>query len=503
MTLTSLHLKDICISFPGINVLKDVSLQAHQGKVHALLGANGAGKSTLMKILAGAYSHYKGSIELDDNKIAVRSPRDAKRNGIQVVHQEVDTLLVDTLTVGENIMMEQIVHQKNERSFVHWTSLHKNAQDKLDELNVRVSSKQLVSQLTLAEKQMVVIARAVTMDCRFLVLDEPTAPLSDTETQGLFRLVRSLTKRDVGIIFISHRLPEIYELCDEVTIMRDGRIVAHDQIEHMQQSKMIEHMIGTKLAQQYPEKTKAQETVVLEVTHLSEPGKLNDVNLHLKKGEIVGLAGLVGAGKTEVLRALFGASPNATVELSLHGKHIHLHSPASAVAHGIALVPEERRRQGIFIKDSVRHNLSASSLGKFTKFGLWLHTVSEKKAVSNMISSLGIKAANDTTDLQHLSGGNQQKVAIGKWLLADADVYLFDEPTKGVDIGAKRDIFLLLSKLAKEGKTVLYASSELSEIIGISHRIYVMYDGQITKEFETEGTTEEELMFYCTGGTSS
>ncbi|GGG14135.1 sugar ABC transporter ATP-binding protein [Paenibacillus abyssi] len=495
-----LHMKNISIAFPGVQALTDVDFYTDPGRTHALIGANGAGKSTLMKVLSGAYHHYTGEIWIGDKQVDIRSPKDAKDHGIQIVYQEVDTALISGLTVGENIMIEQTVHDMRGKHIIRWKQLHQTAQGILDKMNVRVSSKKLVNELSLAEKQMVLIARAVSKQCRYLVLDEPTAPLSHNETEQLFRLIRSLRSEGVGIIFISHRLPELFEICDDITIMRDGRLVTRDKIAELDQPKVVEYMLGEKLEAQFPQTERSIGDKWFEARGIHDPGKVNHVDFHIHQGEIVGIAGLVGAGKTELCRALFGASPTASGEIWLQGRKLHVGSPHQAVRQGLALVPEERRKEGVFVEEPVSANLTAAVLSRFCSWGSWLSLRKEKEASEAIIRSLGIKTPSEKTKVQNLSGGNQQKVAIGKWLLADADVYIFDEPTKGVDVGAKRDIFELVTELARRGKCILYASSELSEIIGITDRVYVMYDGGIKKELETRQTDEEEILLYSTGG---
>lgn len=495
-----LEMKGISIAFPGVQALSEVDFHTESGRSHALIGANGAGKSTLMKVLSGAYGHYTGEIWIDGKPAHIRSPKDAKAYGIQVVYQEVDTALIPNLSVGENIMLEQTVHGMKGSHFVNWKSLHRSAQEVLNRLQVNVPTKKLVQDLTLAEKQMVLIARSVTMDCRFLVLDEPTAPLSHSETEALFALVRLLKSEGVGIIFISHRLPELYEICDDITIMRDGRLVIRDEIAKLEQQEVVEHMLGAKLDGQFPQRESHFGESGFEARDIVDDGKVNGVSLVVRKGEIVGLAGLVGAGKTELCRALFGASETARGDLFVNGVKLQAKEPHQAVRGGLALVPEERRREGIFVEESVVVNLTASSLSKFSGLGSWVNRKREKQASEGIIRDLGVKTPDGQAKVRNLSGGNQQKIAIGKWLLTDADVYIFDEPTKGVDVGAKRDIYNLIAELASKGKCIVYASSEISEIIGITDRVYVMYDGKIMKELETARTNEEEIMLYSTGG---
>jgi simple sugar transport system ATP-binding protein len=497
---TLLEMKNISIEFPGVKALNEVTFSTETGTAHALIGANGAGKSTLMKVLSGAYHHYTGEIYLDGKQVTIRSPKDAQNLGIQIVYQEVDTALIPYLTVGENIMLNETVNDMGKKQFISWKHIHEKASTILNSIHVKISSKTLVSELTLAEKQMVIIARSLVKQCKFLILDEPTAPLSYSETNELFRIVRDLKQRDVGIIFISHRLPELFEICDEITVMKNGEFVSREKISETSQNRVVESMLGEKLEKQFPKYNVEIGSKVLEVNGLYDTGLIKNFSMHIRAGEIVGVAGLVGAGKSELCKAIFGASKVTAGEVKMKGKNVRLKDPFQAVNHGLAFVPEERRKEGILVQETVTTNLTAASLGKFSTFLSFLDFKREKKVSGEMISTLGIKTPSEETMVQNLSGGNQQKVAIGKWLIADADVYIFDEPTKGVDVGAKKDIFELIYELAKRGKSILYASCEFTEILGITDRVYVVYDGEVAKELETSLTNEEELLFYSTGG---
>lgn len=500
MAAKRLEMQNITIDFPGVRALNGVDFNTETGRIHALIGANGAGKSTLMKVLSGAHDHYTGEIQLVGEKVEIRTPAHAQKLGIQTVYQEVDTAIIPSLTVAENILLNQTVQAMENKHWINWKQLFKKAEDILSGMNLQIPVKKLAGELTLAEKQLVLIARAISSDCSFLILDEPTAPLSHKETTELFRIARDLAKRDVGIIFISHRMPEIFELCDELTIMRNGELVVNKGIGEVDIHQVIEYMLGRKLEDQFPESVSTFGDLLLEVEGLSDGDKVKNTSLHVKAGEIVGLAGLVGAGKTELCKALFGASPASSGTVKLKGEILKLTSPHAAVKSGLALVPEERRKEGVLVAESVSSNLTAVSLKKFSRFFGFINRRAEKKTAQEYIDALGIKTASENARVENLSGGNQQKVAIGRWLIADADVYIFDEPTKGVDVGAKRDIFELIAQLAAQGKGVIYASSELSEIIGITNRVYVLYDGEPVMELETAATTEEELLFYSTGG---
>ncbi|PKO01377.1 MAG: ABC transporter [Chloroflexi bacterium HGW-Chloroflexi-4] len=495
-------MKNISIDFPGVKALSNVDFSIASGNIHALVGANGAGKSTLMKIMAGAYNHYSGAIYLNGEEVAIRSPRDAKNIGIEIVYQEVDTALVPYLTVAENIMLNVLVNKMDKQVFVRWPKIHQAARQILKRLNIQIDTNEIVQNLKLAQKQMVLIARAIAEDCRFLILDEPTAPLSNTETVELFRLLKDLTQNhNVGIIFISHRLPEIFEVCKDITIMKDGQVVTRKSVTELSVAKVVEFMLGQKLSEVFPKRQVEIGETIFEVNHLTEKeDAVKEINLYVRSGEIVGVTGLVGAGKTELCKTIFGSLKTKSGEIKLNGKKITIKSPFSAVTHGLALVPEERRKEGVLVEEPVFSNLSAATLAKFsTPFG-FIKSLAEKLNARKMINDLAIKTPSENQKVAFLSGGNQQKVAVGKWLNADADIFIFDEPTKGVDVGAKHDIFELIGRLAAAGKGVIYATCEFTEILGITDRAYVMYDGQIAQELVTANTDEEKLLFYSTGG---
>lgn len=500
---TKIRMSNISIEFPGVKALSNVDYEMESGNICALIGANGAGKSTLMKVLAGANPGYEGQIFIDDKPVDIRNPREAKKFGIEIVYQEVDTALIPYLSVAENIMLNSIVNKMGGKQFVNWNEIKKKAKDILGKFNMDLDVNKLVSELTLAQKQMVLIARATVEDCKFLILDEPTAPLSNSETKELFRIVRELADKDnVGIVFISHRLHELFEICRTITVMKDGRVVAERIIDNdLTPKDIVELMLGRKFDDTYPKKKIPIGEVMFEVNDLNEKnGAVKNINLKVKKGEIVGISGLVGAGKTELCKTLFGALRQGNGEIRLHKKILRIKDPHSAVKQGIALVPEERRKEGILVEDPVYSNLSATSLKKYSDKFSFVSKKKEKEAARSIIKDLGIRTPSENQFVKFLSGGNQQKVAVGKWIVSDAEIYIFDEPTKGVDVGAKRDIFELIERLAAMGKGIIYASCEFAEILAIADRAYVMYDGRIVNEVEVSTTSEEELLYYSTGG---
>lgn len=497
-----IEMKNISIEFPGVKALDAVDFSLEGGTIHALVGANGAGKSTLMKVLAGANAHYTGEIIINGEAVEIRSPREAKKLGIEIVYQEVDTALIPYLSVAENVMFNVLVNDMGKRQLVNWNEIKKKAKQVLERLNVKLDVNCLVSELTLAQKQMVLIARCVVQECRVLILDEPTAPLSDTEAKELFRVVRELAADGVGVVFISHRIHELYEICEVITIMRDAKFVLKMPLtKEVEPNFIVEAMLGRKIEDNYIKITVEIGEPLLEIQGLTEKsGKIKDIHLVVRSGEIVGIAGLVGAGKTELCKTLFGAYQQTKGKIMLRGKEIRSKTPHAAVKNGLALVPEERRKEGVLVTDPVYSNISVAAMKKYVNVFNVINRKKEKEDARNMISDLRIKTPSEDRQVALLSGGNQQKVVLGKWLNSEAEIYIFDEPTKGIDVGAKRDMYELIERLAQEGKGAIYATCEFGEILSICDRVYVMYDGEIVKELKVSQTNEKELLYYSTGG---
>lgn len=504
MEKITLETRHVSIEFPGVKALDDVNFAVSTGEIHALVGANGAGKSTLMKVVAGANPTYTGDCYLNGKKVEFRNPVDAKKLGIQIVYQEVDTALYPTLSVAENIMQNDMV-MGNTGWLVNWDKINKEGRAALDHLHItkdQIDEKTMAGNLTLAQKQMVLIAKAVRSHCNFLILDEPTAPLSNTETEELFRVVRHLHETEnIAIIFISHRLNEVVDVCKNYTVMRNGKLVATNPItENTTTKEIVELMLGRSFEENFPKEEHEIGEKLFEVDHLSgADGKVNDVSFYVRKGEIVGIAGLVGAGKSELCKTIFGAYQHDSGDIILDGKKLTIKKPADAVKERIALVPEERRKEGVLVDETVSFNLSAASLTKFCK-GSFINTAAVNKNANEYVDDLGISTPSIKQLVKNLSGGNQQKVAVGKWLETDCDLYIFDEPTKGVDVGAKQDIFRLINDIAARGNAVIYASCENQELLSLTDRMYVMYSGEIMAELETAKTGEDEIMYYSVGG---
>ena len=502
MEKNRLETKHVSIEFPGVKALNDINFSIESGEVRAVVGANGAGKSTLMKVFAGANPTYTGEVFFNGEPVELRDPAAAKKLGIEIVYQEVDVALIPDQTVAENIMMNYIVGGMKNKAIINWGYIRKEAKKTLDRLHIDLDINKLVGKLTLAEKQMVLIARAIQSTCNFLILDEPTAPLSVSETEKLFELVNHLiANENIAIIFISHRLNEILQICHRITVMRNGEIVDETDITPETTIEyIVSKMLGRSLEENFPKVEFKEGEVGFEVRNLSdEEGAVKDVSFYIQKGEIVGIAGLVGAGKSELCKTIFGDRRKKSGQILVNGKEIDIKNPSDAVSNGIGLVPEERRKEGVLVDEPVYFNLAAAALPKYSD-GILLN---RKKQVANAvekIESLGIKTPSPAQKVALLSGGNQQKVAVGKWLSADCDVYIFDEPTKGVDVGAKRDIYKLIADIAASGKCALYVTCETTEILALTDRTYCMYSGEITANLKTSETNEEEIMYYSTGG---
>jgi simple sugar transport system ATP-binding protein len=499
-----IELTGITVDFAGVRAIDNCNFTIESGEVRAVVGENGAGKSTLMKVISGVYSHYEGDIFIDGKNVRISSPNDAKNFGIETVYQEVDTALFPNLTVGENIMFNKMVYSMDKKIMINWSSINKASKKVLDELNLSINPNTLVSTLSIAEKQMVLIARAIQEDCRFLILDEPTAPLSSTEVEELFKVVRQLSDdKNVGVIFVSHRLSELFEICKTITVLRNGEMVVEklDITPKLTINDIVTYMLGTSIDEIFPRKNTNIGGVLFEAKQLCDlEGKVNQVDITLGEGEIIGICGLVGAGKTELSKLLFGADKCRGGKMFIRGKEVDFKNTSISTNHKVALVPEERRKEGVFVTLDVISNLSIACIDNFLNAFIFTNIQKEVEHAKKHIKDMRIITSSPFKKVKNLSGGNQQKVAIGKWLAADADIYIMDEPTKGIDVGAKREIFDLIYGLADEKKGVIYISSEIKEILAVTERVYVMYNGRIQKELVTSDTNEQEIMFYATGG---
>lgn len=498
--MNRLEMNSINLAFSGFRALSQVAFTLRGGSVHALTGANGAGKSTLMAVLCGTHAHYEGEIVINNQPVSIRSPRDAKLLGIHLVQQEVDVALVPGLTIAENIMLDRLAEPGLR---FRWRRVREQAREALAQLDISLDVRRTIESCTLAEKQQILLARALSHHCRFLILDEPTAPLDQHESERLFTVVRRLQQQGIGVVFISHRIHELKAICDTLTVLRDGKLIESGPMAELSGEQIVEKMLGHELQDIFPPpRPPHSEEILLQVEGLHDEGLLQDISLRLRKGEILGIAGLAGAGKTELCKALFGASKSRLNHGELNSQPWRPRDPADSVMRGLALVPEERRKEGIFIDEPIGMNLSISADRSFSRWSLFGHRQAWRWA-EEVIARVGIRTTGPAQTLRRLSGGNQQKVAIGKWLRGSANVLIFDEPTKGVDVKAKTDLFTLIDGLAREGKGVIYASGEFSELVGLCDRICVLWDGRIVAEIPGADAREETLLYYSTGGAAA
>ncbi|TLV19351.1 sugar ABC transporter ATP-binding protein [Klebsiella indica] len=500
MTGNRLEMQNISLAFSGFRALSNVSFTLKGGSVHALTGANGAGKSTLMAVLCGTHAHYEGEVIINNHPVSIRSPRDAKQLGIHLVQQEVDVALVPGLSIAENIMLDRLAEPG---IAFRWGRLRQLAREALTQLDVTLDVRRSIESCSLAEKQQILLARALSHHCRFLILDEPTAPLDQNESERLFAVVRRLQQQGIGVVFISHRIHELKAICDTLTVLRDGCLVESGPMAELSGEQIVEKMLGHELRDIFPPKRPPHsDEVLLQIDGLHDEKLLQGISLRLRKGEILGIAGLAGAGKTELCKALFGASKCRLTRGELNNQPWRPRDPADSVARGLALVPEERRKEGIFIEEPVAMNLAVSADNSFSRWSLFGHRQAWRWA-EEVIARVGIRTSGPAQTLRRLSGGNQQKVAIGKWLRGNANVLIFDEPTKGVDVKAKTDLFNLIDGLAREGKGVIYASGEFAELVGLCDRICVLWDGRIVAEIPGDEAREENILYYSTGGAAA
>ena len=487
-----LDIRNITKTFPGVRALSNVSFQVKKGSVHALVGENGAGKSTLIKILTGVYHADEGRFLFKGKEAHVTKPLEAQKLGLSVVHQELK--LSETLTVAENIFLGRPFMTK--AHLVDWKKLRVEAKKLLDSLNVDLDVNRDVFRLSIAQKQIVEICKAMSFESDLLIMDEPSATLTDRELDCLFNIIDILKQRGVTIIYISHRMEEIFRIADTVTVLRDGCHVDTLPVSEVDRPKLIAMMVGRDLANEYPKLEAEIGDVMLEVKNLSTKNLLHDVNFTVRKGEIVGFSGLVGAGRTETARCVFGADKRTSGEFFINGKKVEINSVIDAVKHKIALAPEDRKQQGLVLIHSVNYNTSIVKLDNVCTGGL-LDSKKEKALAQKYIDMMSTATPSTEQEVRLLSGGNQQKVVLSKWLAVDSDILFFDEPTRGIDVGAKAEIYKLMCKLAQAGKAVIMISSDMPELIGICDRIYVMREGTISGEVERKDFSQEKILEYA------
>lgn len=493
-----LEMLNISKAFSGVQALRDVSFSCRKAKVHALLGENGAGKSTLIKILAGAYQADSGEIVFKGRRYAGFTARQAMATGISIIYQELN--LIQSMTVAENIFLGR--EPRNRLGVIDTRRMANESADLLNRLGIQLSPSARVGDLTVASQQMVEIAKALSQNADLIVMDEPSAILAGQELDSLFATIRSLVEHGVTIVYISHRLNEVFEIADDVTVLKDGRAVGAQPTREVTRARLIQMMVGRPLEEVFPRGARPRGAPVLTATNVATEGLPHPASLTLYEGEILGLAGMVGSGRTEVARALFGADTLRSGKILLKDTPIQPRSPKEAVEAGLALVPEDRKSQGLFLEQSIRSNITLSSLGKLTRFGL-IQRGLETETIERARRELSITMASPELDVQHLSGGNQQKVVLAKWLQTSPSVIIFDEPTRGVDIGAKFEIYRLMRQLAERGVAILMISSELVEILGMSDRILVMHERRIVAELARNQASEERIVELATTGSQA
>lgn len=485
-----LSMKHISKSFPGVRALDDVQFEVNRGEVHALIGENGAGKSTLMKVLTGIYRADAGEIMFKGKPWQVKNPKEAQDRGISIIHQEFN--LMPDLTVAENIFVAR-EPARRVRFMIDEKRMYREAQRLIDGLGVNIRPGDIVADLSVAQKQMVEIIKALAVKSDLLVLDEPTSALAEEEVQTLFGIIRRLRAENVGIVYISHRLEEFSQIVDRVTVLRDGCYIETRDWKNTTIDQLITLMVGRSITEQYPKRSAKIGDVVLEAKGFSRGSKLKNASLTVRRGEILGVAGLMGAGRTEFARAIFGAGPIDSGELFIAGKRVTVHSPGDAIANGIAYLPEDRKQDGLFLDKEIDMNILSVYLKMYARYGV-IDAKACENAVQQKIRELRIKTPSAKQIAQNLSGGNQQKVLIARWLCRDATVMIFDEPTRGIDVGAKYEVYSLMNEAAERGLAVVMISSDMSEILGMSDRILVMCEGNTVGELAIGEASQERIL---------
>lgn len=486
-------MENICKTFPGVKALDHVNFELRSGEVMALLGENGAGKSTLMKVLSGVYTRDDGSLKIFGKEYGDLTPKQAQEVGVAIIHQELN--MCRHLSVAENMFLGREI---SGRFALNNTKMEQEAKRILDDLKIDIDPKETVGELPVSKQQMVEIAKALSINAKILIMDEPTSSLTAREIEDLFRIIRKLKSEGKGIVYISHRLEELQHIVDRVTIMRDGQYITSMNFGDVSMEQIISHMVGREIKEKFPRVECRKGKKVFEVKHLNAGRMVRDINFTVYEGEIVGFAGLMGAGRTETTRAIFGVDPKESGEIYVDDKKVEIKCPMDAIRNGVVLAPEDRKKDGLCTKLSIRHNLTLPNLDIVcNKLGV-VNGRKEDALCEKAVADLKIKTPDVEVDSGNLSGGNQQKVVVGKWLARDSRVVIFDEPTRGIDVGAKVEIYNLMNELKKQGIAVMFVSSEMPEVMGIADRIIVMCDGRITGEAMARNTTQNEILTLAT-----
>ena len=492
------ELKHVTKKFPGVIAMRDMHIQIKPGEIHGLIGENGAGKSTLIKVLTGVYIPEEGEIYVDGKKVSFSNPVQAREAGIACVYQELN--IVPMLPVVDNVFMGRNI--KNSRGFLDYPEMHRRAKEALTTLgHPEIDTKKECGKLGIGLQQMVEIAKAVTLNAKLLIMDEPTSSLGEQEVKKLMETIRKLRDQGIAILFVSHKLEELFELCDRVTVMRDGEHIVTAEIADMDNDKLIQAMVGRTLDNQFPKVFGKKGECFLKAEHLSEAGVLRDVSFEAYGGQILAFAGLVGAGRTETMRAIFGADKLDGGKIFIKGKEVAIKNPGSGIRHGIAFLTEDRKGQGLVLSQSVKTNMILANMKHF-QAGPMLKGRMIDETSKKMVDTLRVKTPSIEEVVVQLSGGNQQKVVIGKWINCDADIYIFDEPTRGIDVGAKIEVYNVMNELIRQGKCIIMVSSELPEVLGMADRVVVMREGRVmaTLDRESDHFNQEDIMKAAWGG---
>lgn len=491
-----IEMRGIDKSFGSNQVLKQAGFTLESGEVHALMGENGAGKSTLMKILTGVYTKDAGTVLVDGKEVNYKNPQEAEKAGIVFIYQELNVMF--DLTVEENLFMGKEIHGKF--GICDKKAMQKKAQEALNTLGVNISPKTVMSELSVGQQQMVEICKALMADAKVIIMDEPTAALTQSETAALFKVIESLRKKGVSMVYISHRMEEIFELCDRITVLRDGSYIGVKNIPETNMNEIVKMMIGREIGERYPSRDVKIGKEVLKVKGLTKKGTFHDVSFSVRAGEVLGVSGLMGAGRTEIMQAIFGNLSYESGTIEIDGKEVKISNPRQAMEHGIGFITEDRKTEGLMLDKSIRENISLCNLGRISKSSV-ISKEAEKDMVAEAIKDLHIKCFGPFHECNNLSGGNQQKVVLAKWILTNPKILILDEPTRGVDIGAKKEIYSIINKLAAQGVAIIMVSSELPEVLGMSDNIMVVREGEVRGIISYAEANQERVMTLATGGT--
>ena len=490
-----IEMRGIDKAFGSNQVLKDAGFELRDGEVHALMGENGAGKSTLMKILTGVYTRDKGTVLVDGQEVVYKTPQEAEKAGIVFIYQELNVLF--DLTVEENLFMGKEITKGF--GICNKKAMRAKAQEVMDRMGVNIPVNAVMSDLSVGQQQMVEICKALMVDAKVLIMDEPTAALTQSETEVLFEVINSLRAKGVSIVYISHRMEEIFELCDRITILRDGQYVGTENIKDITMDGVVQMMIGREIGERYPQRDVTLGEEVLRVEGLSHQKFFRDVNFSVRAGEVLGVSGLMGAGRTEIMQAIFGNLPTTAGKVFIDGKEVSIKNPRQAIAAGIGFITEDRKTEGLLLEKSIAENIEITNLNKVSKNAV-MSKKAGKELVQKGIDEFRIKCFNADHLCNNLSGGNQQKVVLAKWIYTDPKILILDEPTRGVDIGAKKEIYSVINDMAARGVAVIMVSSELPEVLGMSDRIMVVHEGHVTGIIDGKTADQEKVMTLATGG---